>query len=201
MADMTREQQRAEIHRTIWAIADKVRNSVDAWDFKQYVLGMLFYRYISEDFAYYIDVDEIASGDTGFSYAALSDEDAEMDPEEVEDLVREKGCFIKPSQLFCNVWKSARKAADEGRLAESDLNTTLSNTLSAIEQSSVGFPSPRRTSAACSTTSTPAPSAWATRLPCATSACCSSWTASAAWTSATSARTASTRSATPTSSS
>ena len=141
MADKTHDQQRAELHRAIWGIADDVRGSVDAWDFKQYVLGMLFYRYLSEDFDYYISRDEVEAGNAGFSYADLSDEDAEMDPEEVEDLVREKGCFIRPSQLFRNVWRDARRAADEGRLAESDLNTTLSNTLSAIERSSVGFPS------------------------------------------------------------
>ena len=141
MADMTRDQQRAELHKSIWGIADNVRGSVDAWDFKQYVLGMLFYRYLSEDFDHYVSKDEIEAGNAGFSYAALSDEDAEMAPEEVEDLIREKGCFIRPSQLFCNVWAKAKKADAEGRLAESDLNTTLSNTLSAIERSSVGFPS------------------------------------------------------------
>lgn len=138
MAETTRDQQRAELHRTIWGIADEVRGSVDAWDFKQYVLGMLFYRYLSEDFDYYISKDEIEAGNDGFSYAALSDEEAEMDPEEVADLVSEKGCFIRPSQLFCNVWAYAREADAKGTLAECGLNTRLSNTLAAIERSSVG---------------------------------------------------------------
>ena len=78
MTGMTRDQQRAELHRTIWGIAETVRNGIDAWDFKQYVLGMLFYRYISEDFAHYIDSDEIKAGIDSFSYAALKDEDFEQ---------------------------------------------------------------------------------------------------------------------------
>ncbi|MBQ2681996.1 MAG: type I restriction-modification system subunit M [Eggerthellaceae bacterium] len=116
-----------------------MRNGIDAWDFKQYVLGMLFYRYISEDFAYYIDSGEIEAGKTAFSYAALKDEDFELDDEEHDDLIKEKGCFIYPSQLFCNVWAFAKKAEKDGTLAESNLNTILHNTLDAIEHSSVGF--------------------------------------------------------------
>ncbi len=139
MTDMTRDQQRAEIHRTIWGIAETVRNGIDAWDFKQYVLGMLFYRYISEDFAHYIDSGEIEAGNDGFSYAALKDEDFELDDEDHDDLIKEKGCFIYPSQLFCNVWAFAKKAEKDGTLAESNLNTILHNTLDAIEHSSVGF--------------------------------------------------------------
>ena len=140
MADMTRDQQRAELHKAIWGIADEVRGSVDAWDFKQYVLGMLFYRYLSEDFDYYISKDEIEAGDAGFSYASLTDDEAEMDEDERADLIREKGCFIYPSQLFCNVWAYAKKADRDGSLAESNLNTIIHNTLSAIEASSVGSP-------------------------------------------------------------
>ena len=141
MAGLTREQQREQLHRTIWGIANEVRGSIDAWDFKQYVLGMLFYRYISEDFAYYIDKGEHEAGDSDFSYAKLSDEDAACDEAERDDLVREKGCFILPSQLFCNVWAYAKGMDAKGKLDESDLNTLLSNTLSAIEASSVGFES------------------------------------------------------------
>jgi len=141
MADTAREQQREALHRAIWGIANKVRGAIDAWDFKQYVLGMLFYRYLSEDFAYYIDKDEREAGDADFSYAELSDKDASMDENEIADLVREKGCFILPSQLFCNVWAYAKKMDAQNKLAESDLNTLLSNTLSAIEASSVGFES------------------------------------------------------------
>ena len=141
MAGLTREQQRDQLHRTIWGIANEVRGSIDAWDFKQYVLGMLFYRYISEDFAYYIDKGEREAGDLDFCYAELSDEDAACDEDERDDLVREKGCFILPSQLFCNVWAYAKDMDAKGKLAESDLNTLLSNTLSAIEASSVGFDS------------------------------------------------------------
>ena len=139
MSDMTREQQRAEIHRTIWGIAEAVRNGIDAWDFKQYVLGMLFYRYISEDFAHYIDVEEIEAGNVGFSYAALKDEDFELDDDDRDDLIKEKGYFIYPSQLFCNVWAFAKRAEEKGILAESNLNIILHNTFNAIEHSSVGF--------------------------------------------------------------
>ena len=141
MAGLTREQQREQLHRTIWGIANEVRGSIDAWDFKQYVLGMLFYRYISEDFAYYIDKGEHEAGDAEFSYAKLPDEEAVYDEAERDDLVREKGCFILPSQLFCNVWAYAKGMDGKGKLDESDLNTLLSNTLSAIEASSVGFES------------------------------------------------------------
>lgn len=134
------EQQRNELHRSIWGIAEDLRNTVDAWDFKQYVLGMLFYRYLSEDFAAYINEEEVASGNLGFDYASLSDEEAEMSEEDKEDLIKEKGCFIYPSQLFCNVWEYAKKAKDKNQLPESNLNTMLHNTLTAIEHSSNGYP-------------------------------------------------------------
>ena len=97
MADIKKEQERAELHRTIWSIADDLRGSVDGWDFKQYVLGMLFYRYISENFASYINDGEAEAGNEGFDYAKLSDEDAEGAREE---LISTKGFFIKPSHLF-----------------------------------------------------------------------------------------------------
>ena len=77
MAQNTRAQQRAELHKAIWAIANDVRGAVDGWDFKMYVLGFLFYRFISEDLAAYIDEGEREAGDADFSYAAMSDEDAE----------------------------------------------------------------------------------------------------------------------------
>ena len=85
MAEQTRDQQRAELHKAIWDIANKLRGSVDGWDFKQYVLTTLFYRYISEEFAHYIDEGEAAAGDVGFSYAALTDEEAEMSAEERDE--------------------------------------------------------------------------------------------------------------------
>ena len=85
MIDNKKEQERAELHRTIWNIANDLRGSVDGWDFKQYVLGMLFYRYISENLSAYINDGEHAAGDTDFNYAALADSDAE---EAREDLVK-----------------------------------------------------------------------------------------------------------------
>ena len=75
--DTTKEQERAELHRAIWQIADDLRGSVDGWDFKQYVLGMLFYRYISENLTDYINQGEREGGAEGFDYAALSDAEAE----------------------------------------------------------------------------------------------------------------------------
>lgn len=137
MADMIRDQQRAELHKAIWGIADKLRGSVDGWDFKAYVLTTLFYRYISEEFARYIDEGEHDAGDADFSYAALSDEEAQMSDEERTELIREKGLFIKPSQLFENVRATAHKA----KAADSDLNIVLANTFKEIEESAVGHPS------------------------------------------------------------
>ena len=102
--DNKKEQERAELHRVIWNIANDLRGSVDGWDFKQYVLGMLFYRYISENLAGYINRGEYEAGNTAFDYAALSDADAE---EARVGLVEEKGFFILPSELFCNVLRSA----------------------------------------------------------------------------------------------
>ena len=122
-----KEQERAELHRTIWGIANDLRGSVDGWDFKQYVLGMLFYRYISENLSAYVDRDERAAGNANFRYAGLSDTDAESAR---GDLVRTKGFFILPSQLFENV--RARAAKDE------NLNETLSAIFRAIEASSQG---------------------------------------------------------------
>ena len=127
MDSNVKEQERAELHRTIWGIANDLRGSVDGWDFKQYVLGMLFYRYISENLSAYVDRDERAAGNADFRYAALSDADAESAR---GDLVRTKGFFILPSQLFENV--RARAAKDE------NLNETLSAIFRAIETSSQG---------------------------------------------------------------
>ena len=127
MADNKKEQEREELHRTIWNIANDLRGSVDGWDFKQYVLGMLFYRYISENFADYINAGEREAGDAGFDYANLPDTDAEQAR---EDLIRTKGFFILPSQLFSNVRKNA--AQDE------NLNETLEAIFNAIEDSAKG---------------------------------------------------------------
>ena len=75
MADIKKEQEREELHRAIWAIADELRGSVDGWDFKSYVLGMMFYRYISENITNYINAGEMAAGNEDFNYADLSDEE------------------------------------------------------------------------------------------------------------------------------
>ena len=130
MADNKRDQERAELHKTIWGMANDLRGSVDGWDFKQYVLGIIFYRYISEVFAKFIDDGENEAGDASFSYAKLSDSDAEAAR---EDLVRTKGYFILPSELFCNVKEKA--ANDE------NLNETLEKIFNNIEASAQGTPS------------------------------------------------------------
>ena len=127
MTDNRKEQERAELHRTIWGIANDLRGSVDGWDFKQYVLGMLFYRCVSENLSSYIDRDEHAAGDAAFSYAALTDEDAEQAR---EDMVKTKGFFILPSELFENV--RSRAAGDE------NLNETLETAFKNIEASAQG---------------------------------------------------------------
>ena len=127
MADNRKEQERAELHRTIWNIANDLRGSVDGWDFKQYVLGMLFYRYISENLAGYINAGEREAGDAAFDYARLSDQEAEQAR---EDLVATKGFFIMPSELFENV--RCRTANDE------NLNETLEKIFKNIEASAQG---------------------------------------------------------------
>ncbi len=127
MADNKKEQERAELHKTIWAIANDLRGSVDGWDFKNYVLGMLFYRYISENITSYINEGERKAGDKDFDYTKLSDEDAEGAR---EGLVSEKGFFILPSQLFQNVLKNA--PSDE------NLNMTLESVFKGIEGSAKG---------------------------------------------------------------
>ena len=127
MADIRKEQERDELHRAIWAIADELRGAVDGWDFKNYVLGTMFYRYISENLCNYINAGEIEAGNADFDYAKLSDEEAE---EAREGLVQEKGFFILPSELFCNV--RARAAGDE------NLNETLETVFRHIESSAQG---------------------------------------------------------------
>lgn len=102
--DTKKEQEREELHRAIWAIADELRGAVDGWDFKNYVLGTMFYRYISENLTNYINKGEAETGNTEFDYTKLSDADAE---EAREGLVEEKGFFILPSELFCNVMAGA----------------------------------------------------------------------------------------------
>ena len=135
MADKIKENletvQRAELHRKIWAIADDVRGAVDGWDFKQYILGILFYRFISENITEFFNEAEREAGDLEFDYAEISDEEAEQDfrPNTVED----KGFFILPSQLFKNVVKTAKN--------NENLNTDLANIFKDIEGSAVGFQS------------------------------------------------------------
>jgi type I restriction enzyme M protein len=121
------ESQRNELHKTIWSIANDLRGSVDGWDFKSYVLGALFYRFISENLSSYLDRGEHAAGNPGFSYATLSDEQAEIAR---ADTVVEKGFFILPSQLFENVCR--RAARDE------NLNETLEQVFRDIERSAAG---------------------------------------------------------------
>ena len=130
MADNRKEQERAELHRTIWSIANDLRGSVDGWDFKQYVLGMLFYRYISENLTDYINRGEHETGNTGFNYTEISDNEAE---DARADLVQTKGFFILPSELFQNLRK--RASADE------NLNETMEKVFRNIESSAQGSPS------------------------------------------------------------
>ena len=123
---MTSSQQRAELQRRIWQIANDVRGAVDGWDFKQYVLGTLFYRFISENFAGYIE-----GGDDSIHYAELSD--SVITPEIKDDAIKTKGYFIYPSQLFTKVAASAN--------TNESLNTDLATIFAAIEASASGYPS------------------------------------------------------------
>ena len=127
MAENKKEMERAELHRTIWAIADEMRGAVDGWDFKSYILGMLFYRYISENITNYINKGEWDTGNTDFDYATLDDATAESIRDE---MVGVKGFFILPSQLFCNICTLCDKDAN--------LNETLEKIFNAIEASAKG---------------------------------------------------------------
>lgn len=124
---MAREQERDELHRTIWQIANDLRGSVDGWDFKTYVLGMLFYRFISENLTSYINKEEQRTGHKNFDYTTITDKDAELGR---TDTVKEKGFFILPSELFVNVRKKAK--------TDENLNETLSRVFKNIENSAKG---------------------------------------------------------------
>ena len=120
--------QRAELHRKIWAIADDVRGAVDGWDFKQYILGILFYRFISENMRDYFNKAEREAGDVDFNYADISDDEALKYFK--SGTVEEKGFFILPSQLFENIVKNAAK--------EDNLNVKLDTIFKEIEASAIG---------------------------------------------------------------
>ena len=125
--DNKKEREREEVHRAIWAIADELRGAVDGWDFKNYVLGTMFYRYISEDLTAYINKGEADAGDASFDYASVPDEYV---AEAREGLIQEKGYFIPPSELFENVQKRAAR--------DPNLNETLERIFRNIEDSAKG---------------------------------------------------------------
>lgn len=127
MSDTKKEQEREELHRAIWAIADDLRGAVDGWDFKHYVLGTMFYRFVSEHLCYYVNKGEWDAGDKDFDYAALADAEA---AELREELIPELGFFLLPSQLFCNVLARAQQ--------DNDLNMTLEGVFHDIEASATG---------------------------------------------------------------
>lgn len=126
---MSKEQERAELHRTIWQIANDLRGSVDGWDFKNYVLGFLFYRFISEDLTAHLNREEAEAGNSGFDYASdVADDD--IDDDIRRQTIDEKGFFIYPSELFKNV---VARAEDDD-----NLNETLSRIFKNIEGSAIG---------------------------------------------------------------
>ena len=122
-----KEQERAELHKTIWKIANELRGSVDGWDFKQYVLGLLFYRFISENIENYVNENQRKAGIENFKYRNISDEEAVLGKTQI---LEEKGFFIFPSELFCNI----RKWADSNE----NLNVVISNVFNNIESSAIG---------------------------------------------------------------
>ena len=128
--DNLKEQERTKLHNTIWRIANELRGSVDGWDFKAYVLGFLFYRFISENLVNYLNAEERKTGVADFNYAEISDDQAEFGREET---VNDKGFYILPSELFENVRKRAKN--------DENLNETLSKIFRNIEQSAKGFDS------------------------------------------------------------
>ena len=128
--DNLKEQERTKLHNTIWRIANELRGSVDGWDFKAYVLGFLFYRFISENLVNYLNAEERKTGVADFNYAEISDDQAEFGR---KDTVNDKGFYILPSELFENVRKRAKN--------DENLNETLSKIFRNIEQSAKGFDS------------------------------------------------------------
>ena len=120
-----RNNSKAELFKQIWKIAEELRGKVDGWDFKGYVLGFLFYRYISENITQHINQDE----DDNFDYANL--EDNKITEEIKKELIKEKGFFIYPSQLFKNVLKKAS-------IDSENLNEILNDLFKNIEHSALG---------------------------------------------------------------
>lgn len=122
-----KEQEREELHKTIWKIANDLRGSVDGWDFKQYVLGLLFYRFISENIEHYVNENQRKAGLSNFEYRNISDEEALLGKKQI---LEEKGLFILPSELFCNIRKNAKN--------NENLNVTIANIFDNIESSARG---------------------------------------------------------------
>lgn len=122
-----KDREREELHKTIWKIANELRGSVDGWDFKQYVLGLLFYRFISENIENYVNENQRKAGIADFQYRNISDEEALLGKSQI---LEEKGFFILPSELFCNI----RKGADKNE----NLNVVISNVFNNIEASARG---------------------------------------------------------------
>ena len=123
----SKEREREELHKTIWKIANDLRGSVDGWDFKQYVLGLLFYRFISENIENYVNENQRRAGEKDFEYRNLSDQEAINGKTQILD---EKGFFILPSELFCNVRKTAKN--------NDNLNIVIANIFDNIESSARG---------------------------------------------------------------
>lgn len=133
---MVAAAERAELHKTIWRIANDLRGSVDGWDFKSYVLGFLFYRFISENLTDYLNEKErqgiLAAGGSqeeadSFDFASLTNEEAE---DGRAATVADKGFYIRPTDLFSNV--RARAKGNE------NLNEQLAGIFRAIEDSAKG---------------------------------------------------------------
>ena len=122
-----KEQEREELHKTIWKIANELRGSVDGWDFKQYVLGLLFYRFISENIEHYVNENQKNAGIKNFEYRNITDEEALRGKKQI---LEEKGFFILPSELFCNIRKNAE--------ANENLNVVISNVFNNVESSARG---------------------------------------------------------------
>lgn len=127
MSQTSKEAERAELHKAIWRIANDLRGNVDGWDFKTYVLGMLFYRFISENLTAYLNEQERAAGNTDFDYRYLPNANAAFGRDET---VKEKGFYILPQDLFVNVREEARH--------DENLNETLSRVFTNIEASAIG---------------------------------------------------------------
>lgn len=117
-----------ELFSQIWETLNKSLGSVDISELKFYVLGFLFYRYISENIINHFNKNEHAAGNVDFDYAKLNDD--EISDDVISDCINSKGFFIFPSELFNNVYEKYKNNPN-------DLNVVITNIFKNIDERSL----------------------------------------------------------------